>query len=137
MNRWLRACGFSLCLAAVLALNGGHWLLLQSFAWGRMVLDFSRHDSLGVAITKTFSGRYPCALCLKVRAGLQQQRQADHRALASRPERISDLFWDVRPVAAPPAPAPGVFVSPELSLFYNSFLSSPPKPPPRFSSPAC
>jgi len=136
MNAWLRAVGCSLSLIAMLILNGGHWLALQSFAWGKMLVEYSRHDSLLTAVSKTFDGKHPCSLCLKVRAGIRQSQQAERRALSSEPERISELVWDVRPVAAPPMPDLSVFSSGERSLFYNSFLHSPPKPPPRLCFPA-
>jgi len=38
------------------AMLGGHWLVLQSVAWTRMLADFSRQDSLPAAISKTFDG---------------------------------------------------------------------------------
>jgi len=137
MSVWLRASGCSLCLVAMVILNGGHWLALQSFAWGRMLVEFSKQDSILTAVSKTFDGRHPCALCLEVRAGLQRQRQADPRALSSGPERISELVWDISPIAVPPAPDLDVFISGRLSRCYNSFVGSPPKPPPRVFSPAC
>ena len=67
MNRALKMAGFAACLVAVLAMCGGHWLVLQSVAWGRMIADFSQEDSIGTAIAKTFSGKHPCSMCLQIR----------------------------------------------------------------------
>ena len=64
-------------LLVVLTL-GLHWALLQSFAWAGMFARFLQTDSPAQALTKTFDGRHPCALCKLV-------RQATHANSPDRP----------------------------------------------------
>ncbi len=52
-------------LALVIGM-GGHWVVLQSAAWARMLVDYSRDASLAVAIEKTFDGQHPCSLCKRI-----------------------------------------------------------------------
>ena len=61
-----------MCLA-MFSVAGGHWAVLQTVAWARMLGDFSRGASIEVAIRKTFSGKYPCGLCRKVEEGRQKE----------------------------------------------------------------
>ena len=71
--------GFVACLVAVVVMSGAHWFALQSIAWGRMIADFSRQDSLGTAISKTFSGKHPCSMCLQIRKGWHEERQREEK----------------------------------------------------------
>ncbi len=52
---------------------GLHWLVLQTAAWGGMVVRFSQTESLCTAIEKTLDGRHPCQLCRLVQAGRADQ----------------------------------------------------------------
>ena len=79
VDKTFKAVGLAACLWAVFVMSGGHWVALQSIAWGRMLAHFSQQDSLGAAIAKTFSGKYPCSLCLKVRDGAQQEKQHEDK----------------------------------------------------------
>lgn len=131
MNRAFAWVGNVACLAAVIALCGGHWFALQTVAWGRMLVDFSRHDSLGTAVAKTFDGRHPCPLCLKVRQGWQQdkQREADRPWLKT--EKMPELVWQWRCLTAPPAPTGPRHEQPLVPILQSDFMESPPTPPPR------
>lgn len=126
-----KVAGFTACLAAVLAMTGGHWLTLQSVAWGRMIADFSRQDSLGTAISKTFSGKYPCALCLKVRRGWQQDKQREERAPWIRTDRMPEPFWEPASVTLPAAPTVVLYERAFVPGHSSVFVDSPPTPPPR------
>ncbi|MEI9893073.1 MAG: hypothetical protein WDN28_03960 [Chthoniobacter sp.] len=55
-----------LMLLVLFAASGGHWMALQSLAWTRMLMSYSRNTSLLEAVTKTFDGRHPCALCKEI-----------------------------------------------------------------------
>ena len=46
---------------------GGHWALLQTIAWGNMLVDFSSESSFSEAMDKTFDGEHPCPLCKVVK----------------------------------------------------------------------
>jgi len=45
---------------------GGHWFILQSVAWAKMVMDYSRQTSVQQALSETFDGEHPCDLCKKI-----------------------------------------------------------------------
>jgi hypothetical protein len=61
-----RGLGSILAALALVAITGGHWLVFQSVAWGQMLRDYSRDASVTEAISKTFSGDYPCSMCHKI-----------------------------------------------------------------------
>lgn len=46
---------------------GGHFALLQTIAWGNMLVDFSSKASFSEAVDKTFDGEHPCSLCKVVK----------------------------------------------------------------------
>ena len=130
-NRIFRAVGSAACLLAVMALLGGHWAVLQSFAWARMMGQFARQESLASALTKTFDGRHPCALCLVV----QQGHQAEQRSQKDQPYlklgNGPDLLCDLRTT---PVPAPSMQARqavPFVPGWHDDFLESPHTPPPR------
>jgi len=58
--------GQVLMLLVLFAASGGHWMALQSLAWTRMLLSYSRGGHIVTAVTKTFDGRHPCSLCKEV-----------------------------------------------------------------------
>lgn len=54
---------------------GGHLALLQTIAWGNMLVDFSSRSSLSEAVEKTFDGEHPCALCKVVRKSKSEEEK--------------------------------------------------------------
>lgn len=50
-------------LVAWLLATGSHWDLVQTFAWGTMIADYSREMSFSAAVKKTFSPETMCHLC--------------------------------------------------------------------------
>ena len=62
----------TLCLAWLCA-NGALWDVVQVFAWGKMVHDYSQVMPLAQAITKTFDGSAPCEICTVVDDAKQSQ----------------------------------------------------------------
>lgn len=65
-------------IAALLLGAGTHLFFLQAYAWAAMTVSNMRAAPAAEAVGKTFDGRHPCALCLKVRkaSGSQQKREA-------------------------------------------------------------
>jgi len=130
MKRALRITGAAACLLAVFLSIGGHWAVLQSVAWARMLTDFAQTDSWGTALTKTFDDRHPCAMCLKIREG---------RAHEQKPPPI--LKWEELPefVVQPNASLWSVPVTaarvavPFVPTLHADFSLPPPKPPPRLA----
>ena len=64
LTRWL-------VMASFLSSLGAHLMVIQTVAWTRMAMSFSRQGSLNASLKKTFDGRHPCALCLKVKKASQ------------------------------------------------------------------
>lgn len=87
--RWITTVGAIVALSAVLAAGGVHWLALQSVAWTRMALDFSRSAGWSVALEKTFDGEHPCRLCVKVKEG--RAKEASQRPSMRLPEPFDIL----------------------------------------------
>jgi len=84
--------GCGLCLVAIAATLGGHWLALQSIAWTCMIIDSSRQAPIREAIAMVFDGKHPCSLCLSIREG-RQQEQAENKNLPSvRPENAPEYL---------------------------------------------
>jgi len=133
MNKPFKMAGFLACLVAVVVMSGGHWVALQCIAWGRMVAEFSHQDSLGAALAKTFSGQYPCSLCLKLRNGVQQEKQREEKLPWIKTEKMPEAIWQLRCVTAPRAPTAPRNERPFVPTLHENFIDSPPTPPPRVS----
>ncbi len=46
------------------------WPLLQGIAWLGMIVSYSKSHGLRSGFEMTFSGAYPCPICLAVKAGV-------------------------------------------------------------------
>jgi hypothetical protein len=107
---------------------GGPWPFLQSVAWVKMLVAFSRTDSIGAAIVKTFNGRNQCELCRFVAKG----KKADQKDTAVQNAKVKIDFF----LVSNPA-----FELQERSLDFTEFSArqfpaitfSPPTPPPRLA----
>jgi hypothetical protein len=84
-----RAVGFPLICLAMFSLAGGHWAVLQTIAWARMLQEYSREATFALALKKTFGGEYPCNLCRKVEEGRQKEEKAPATAKA---EKKAEVF---------------------------------------------
>jgi hypothetical protein len=130
MRVWFLAFGRIICVAGMLNICGGQWLVLQSLAWTGMLIKYSQDASLIEALAKTFDGEHPCNIC----KGLQQEKETDQeqsvpvekkfdlKCLALLPARIlyPPSSFDLQPVVrskafacadAPPVPPPRRTVS--------------------------
>lgn len=115
----------------VVLMFGGPWSLLQVAAWTRMVVVYSQQGSLVSALVKTFDGRHPCALCLRVRVGQQEDQHHGRQNPSEKEKQMTELICD--------APCPAVLLAPPGILdvphppaeAYAHLLDSPPTPPPR------
>ncbi|MDE1170681.1 MAG: hypothetical protein PW734_05650 [Verrucomicrobium sp.] len=74
----LRRFGFTFAFLALFVLAGGHWAVLQSVAWARMVVEYSHEGGLERGVAQTFDGAHLCPLCMKV----QQAKKAEEKAPA-------------------------------------------------------
>jgi hypothetical protein len=68
---------FAIALAflAFFLLAGGHWAILQTGAWMGMIVAYSRDGGVSTAISRTFDGKHPCALCCAVQDGRKQEEK--------------------------------------------------------------
>lgn len=128
MNRCLRVSGLAACLLAVLLTNGGHWAVLQSVAWARMIVEYSRDYSLAEAIEMTFDGEHPCQMCHKIREGRQQEEQ---KPPLLKWEKQPEFLLEARRITVPLPPSAGDDAVPVVLQLASSFAPTPPKPPPR------
>ncbi len=76
LSKLLRIVGLPLMGAAFFSLTGGHWVVLQTVAWAQMLHDYSRTAPIAEAIERTFSGDYPCTMCIKIGEGQQKEGKA-------------------------------------------------------------
>jgi hypothetical protein len=75
MSKWaLRASQYFL-IGTLLVSMGGHLALLQTIAWGNMLVDFSSKSSISEAMDKTFSGEHPCPLCKAVKKSKKEDEK--------------------------------------------------------------
>jgi hypothetical protein len=58
---------------------GGHWVLLQSFAWLGMVVSYSQNATFEEALGKTFDGKHPCCLCKHIAESKKAEKKAPFR----------------------------------------------------------
>jgi len=112
-------------VAALVLSIGLHWAVLQSVAWAGMVVKYSQGTTLVQAITKTFDGKHPCALCKIVTEGKRGEKKQDVRKVKT---RLEFCLLTKPVVPPPPAVLPPSHVS--GSLGSNRPLT-PPVPPPR------
>lgn len=80
--------GQMLLIVAMFAACGGHWALLQSVAWTKMLVSFSQTGELTTAIAKTFDGRHPCPLCKQIKTGEAKEKKQEVQVVAKK----LDLF---------------------------------------------
>jgi hypothetical protein len=113
-----------LCFVA----TGAQWDFVQTFAWGRMLVSYSRTMTVRQSIARTFSGEM-CDICRLV-AGAQKSDRA-HSAV---PEARTDakLFLFLQNPAAVVIDRPRATVwNPEDESALTADRSAPPLRPPR------
>jgi hypothetical protein len=102
MNKALKMAGFAACLVAVLAM-----------------------------CAKTFSGKHPCSMCLKIRKGMQEDKQREEKLPWIKTEKMPEPLWELRCVTVPAAPTVARCERPFVPVLHTDFIDSPPSPPPR------
>ena len=64
----------TLAFLAVFQIMGGHWIVLQTYAWGKMAIEYSKTAGFFKGVEKTFDGEHPCDMCKH----LQKETQKDN-----------------------------------------------------------
>jgi hypothetical protein len=99
---------------ALFLVAGGHWAMLQGIAWTSMVRDFSKSGTLSQAVSKTFNGKHPCAMCKKIASAKSHEEKAP---ASLKVDKKSEVFVAASssalpiPVARPYVYGPAPFVS--------------------------
>jgi hypothetical protein len=121
----LARCGKILVVLALVLTTGLHWAALQTVAWGTMLAANLTTSSLGEAVSETFDGDHPCALCKAITAGKKSEKQSDRLTLKLKLEfpPIAENFILVVPKNFE------LFAAENISA--DSISSKPPLPPPR------
>lgn len=118
-----------LCLCFVA--TGAQWDLLQTFAWGRMMVNYSREMPLSQAVTKTFDGEM-CGIC-RVVANAQKQEQSRSNLPETKIESKILFYFQTVPKVIVGEPD-SVAWFPGDSSATTELRWAPPVPPPRLAS---
>ncbi len=85
-------------LASLFVLVNGHFGVLQSIAWARMIWSYSQDaGSLFVGAKQTFDGEHPCSMCHSIREAKHKETPSTRPAAAIKIELFASLFPDVLP----------------------------------------
>jgi hypothetical protein len=110
---------------AVAVSIGAHWIVLQSVAWGTMIVQCSQQVPLRQAIAQTFDGDHPCGLCKRISAAQHSEKKNGAQPLAVKP----DLICATRNIVL--LPRCDDFNFARLQVTLSTLAHSPPAPPPR------
>jgi hypothetical protein len=130
-GRLFKAIGNIACLLAVLGMLGGHWVVLQSFAWARMLSHYAREGTWASALVRTLDGKHPCDLCLNIKSGQQQEQAQDKNLPFIKLGETPDLLCDYRSTPVPLPTLLGCDLIPFVPQWHPDNIDGPLKPPPR------
>ena len=123
----LRKASRILVILALLASVGGHWALLQSVAWTRMIIERTQADSFAAAVQTTLDGEHPCDMCKRITEGKQHEQQEEKA-----PVKVKlDLVCELRLIVIAPPSEPIIF--PSGPTKGTPRAERPPVPPPRLA----
>jgi len=116
-----------------LHLVGGPHSLIQLYAWGNMLVEYSRDSTLAQAAEDTFSGKKPCSLCNKIAAVKSAEPEDNEGPLSP---LTGKSFQDLFPSSVATLHGPFSTPFPEATFASPADLISPPRggpptPPPR------
>jgi hypothetical protein len=119
--------GILLSSLALLQILGGHWAALQVTAWVGMLVKYSHAEGVQVGISKTFDGKHPCDLCVRIAKNTQTEKKQGSQLDAAKIYLVAHAQgWTLQPPRS----------SWRLRTIIVSLLGhdrSPPVPPPRAS----
>jgi hypothetical protein len=117
--------GKILITLSLVAMLGGHWVLLQTVAWTTMLADNLCTQSLAQSVMHTFDGKHPCPLCKAI-------------AASKKSEKKDDLSFQSQKMEFPPAEQNFILIGPSqfkllplANVFAESLYTEPLTPPPR------
>lgn len=129
-----RAFRILVAVLGCLHLCGGHWGVMQTVAWAKMLADYSAQDGLVEGAKKTFDGDHPCCMCKAIETAKKQQGGTHDKKVPQTPTGLvlKDCVFSPAPLFLPPPPRDCVVLSaPALDLRGDVLGYRPPVPPPR------
>ncbi|MEO6740914.1 MAG: hypothetical protein ABIP20_11725 [Chthoniobacteraceae bacterium] len=123
----LRKASRLIVILALLASVGGHWALLQSVAWTRMIIERTHTDSFATAVQTTLDGEHPCDMCKRITEGKQSEQQEEKVQVKVK----LDMLCELRLIAIAPPSQPLNFPSDPTEGTPRA--ECPPVPPPRLA----
>ena len=127
MSLVLRKASRLIVILALLASVGGHWAVLQSVAWTRMIIERTHADSFVTAVKTTLDGDHPCDMCKRITEGKQSERQEEKVQVNVK----LDMLCELRLIAIVPPSQPMNF--PSSPTEGTPRAERPPVPPPRLA----
>ena len=121
----LRKASRLIVILALVASVGGHWAVLQSVAWTRMLIERTQTASFATAVQTTLDGEHPCDMCKRITEGQQQEQQPEQSLVKVK----VDLLCELRLIAFAPPSEPMNFPSSPTEGMPRA--ERPPVPPPR------
>jgi hypothetical protein len=71
--------GLPVACIAMFIVVGGHFAIYQSVAWAQMVWTYSQSTgSIAQAVSDTFDGKHPCAMCKRIVKTHKEQDPKKH-----------------------------------------------------------
>lgn len=119
--------GHVLLIVALLGATGAHWGVMQSFAWAQMFANNSRTENFTEALSETFDGKHPCALCRQIAQGKRSDKKTDVQLETRKLE-----FFNQAGAFVVNAPTAFVLLAEPIAN-WQSIFHAPPVPPPRAS----
>lgn len=128
MPKWLQSAGKMLLVAMLIVSMGGHLALVQTVAWGTMLMDFSSKEaSFSEAVGKTFDGEHPCELCKVVK----KSKESEDKKPLLKAEMKMEITLPA-PVKVPfPKSTDAVFLTSSFTADFTEVYLAVPMQPPR------
>ena len=127
----MRSIAFKLLVAVcALHVSGAHWCALQALAWTGMIVSRSQTATVSEAVSTTFDGDHPCALCQVVEKGQQREQENQDARLV---EVLAKLSFLQPAAVAVPAPTSAGFIYEDGGHARNSRAECPLLQPPRLA----
>jgi hypothetical protein len=119
--------GIFFCALALLQISGGHWAAFQVAAWVGMLVKYSEAEGVEAGISKTFDGKHPCDLCVRIAKNTQTEKKQGSQLDAAKIYLFTQAqSWTLQP------PDSARCLRSKIA-FLVGCDSSPPVPPPRAS----
>ena len=113
---------------ALFLIIGGPWTVLQTIAWAKMVVDYSRDNPVSEAISKTFDGNHPCGMCKKISKVRSEEQKSPALVFQIKKE---GPFITLKSISLKLPIESKTMAFNVLSVTYQSVRFEPPTPVPR------